>query len=77
MSVPVKLWWDNRHKLNAKMLTSLRDELKTMRVKAEVTILMEQPVFGEGREEHDRKNASLLAELDEKIAELEEMLVKF
>jgi len=76
MSVNVKLWWDNRHKLNTKMLTSLLAELRNMRIKAEAEMLLDKPAFGIEQEERDRRNAAFFTDLDQKISECESLLAQ-
>lgn len=69
--VPVKLWWDNRHKLNRKMATSLRDEFVAQLSEAQTAIQVQKPAVGLDREEVDRRNAELLNTLKARIEEMD------
>lgn len=75
--IPVKLWWDNRHKLNRKMAQSLRDELADQLTRAEALILNQKSSLGLEREAVDQRNKALLDDLKQRITEMDEILKKF
>lgn len=68
--IPVNLWWTNRHRLNLKMATSLRD--KFLRMLSSIPDATALPLVD--REEALKRNQALKEELAQKIQEINEII---
>lgn len=70
MTIPVNRWWVNRHQLNLKMATSLRDELARMLTSIPDTTAL--PLVS--GEESAKRNQALRDDLIIKIDEMNKII---